>query len=109
MKECYFTEQGAVYDEAYEDGDEGDTDIGEHKSVIMSLLGKNLEHFTENLKHVENFTTNIPPRIRTLLRTKNILLRTKNTSLETKNTSLENKDASLETKSTCLRTVCYEL
>ena len=52
MKECYFTEQGAVYDEAYEDGDEGDTDIGEHKSVIMSLLGKNLEHFTEKQKHI---------------------------------------------------------
>ena len=38
-----FSEQGAAYDDAYEDEDEGDTDIGEHKSVIMSLLGENLD------------------------------------------------------------------
>ena len=29
-----------MFDEAYEKEDEEDTDIGEHKSVIMSLLGK---------------------------------------------------------------------
>ncbi|KAL5266524.1 hypothetical protein ACHWQZ_G003783 [Mnemiopsis leidyi] len=33
-------EQSVQYDEAYEDGDEDNTDIGEHKSVIMSLLGQ---------------------------------------------------------------------
>ena len=32
-------EQSIPYDRAYEEQDEQDTDIGEHKSVIMSLLG----------------------------------------------------------------------
>lgn len=40
VKDDITPEQSLVFDEAYEKEDEEDTDIGEHKSVIMSLLGQ---------------------------------------------------------------------
>jgi len=36
----YFTESGEQYDLAYEEDEEDVADLGEHKSVIMSLLGQ---------------------------------------------------------------------
>eukprot|EP00116_Pleurobrachia_bachei_P013675 sb/3473937/ len=40
QKVTILPEQSVPYDRAYEEEDEQDTDIGEHKSVIMSLLGE---------------------------------------------------------------------